>query len=117
MSSSMILFQMTRNKDRFAALVDEVVHLLAVGFDDGDDGGSGVDVAHDQGHGGFGADGGRGDVVVAGGGVFDEALETEDAEASPAGGEVGFGYFCHTGERHDFIIRFGVHVHWIRDGL
>jgi hypothetical protein len=28
---------------------------------------------------------------------------------SPAGGEVGFGYFCHAGERHDFIIRFGTH--------
>jgi hypothetical protein len=36
---------------------------------------------------------------------------------SPAGGEVGFGYFCHTGERHDFIIRFGAHEYWIRDGV
>ncbi len=76
-----------------------------------------MDVAHDQGYGRFGADGGGRDVVIAGGGVFDEALEAEDAELSPAGGEVGFGYFCHTGERHDFIIRFGAHGYSIRDGL
>ena len=50
-----------------------------------------MDVAHDEGYGGLGSDGRRGDVVVAGGGVFDDALEAEDAEVAPAGGEVGIG--------------------------
>ena len=84
---------------------------------DPDDGGSAMDVAHDEGHGGFGADDGGRDVVVAGGGVFNDAFEAEDAELPPAGGEVGFGYFCQAGERHDFIIRFGAHGDWIRDRL
>ena len=78
---------------------------------DADDGRRGVDVAHDQGYGGFGADGGGGDVVVAGSGVVDDALEAEDAELSPAGGEVGFGYFGNACERHGLIIRFGAHGH------
>ena len=51
---------------------------------DADDGGSGVDVSHDEGNGGLtGLAGG-----IAGGG---EALEAEDAEVAPAGGEVGIG--------------------------
>jgi hypothetical protein len=29
----------------------------------------------------------------------------------PAGGEVGFGYFGHACERHDFIIRSGAHAY------
>ena len=53
-------------------------------------------------------------------GVFDEALEAEDAEVSPAGGEVGFGYFCYAGERHDFDYTFrcswsiGFAMGWVR---
>src|SRR5881394_1551433 len=54
---------------------------------DPDDWGCAVDVAHDECHGGFGADGGGRDVVVARRGIFDEALETKDAELSPSGGE------------------------------
>jgi hypothetical protein len=84
---------------------------------DADDGGCGVDVAHDEGDGGFDANLWDGDVVVAGEGVFDEALEAEDAEVSPAGGEVGIGYFGYAGEGHDFIIRFGLHGYWMLLGV
>src|SRR5471030_3021162 len=38
-----------------------------------------VDIAHDQGHGGFDADGGRGDGIVAGNGVGDDAFVAVDA--------------------------------------
>jgi hypothetical protein len=34
---------------------------------------------------------------------------------SPAGGEVGVGYFFYAGEGHFLIIRFGVHGDWIRE--
>jgi len=54
-------------------------------------------VAHDEGHGGFDLFAGR----VAGDG---EAFEAEDAEVSPAGGEIGIGDFGDAGEGHDFII-------------
>jgi hypothetical protein len=33
---------------------------------------------------------------------------------SPAGGEVGVGYFIHCGEGHFVIIRLGAHIDWIR---
>jgi hypothetical protein len=78
---------------------------------DADDRGRRVDVTHDKGNGGFSADSGRRDVVVAGCGVFDQALESEDAELSPPGGEVGFGHFGHACKRHVLIIRFGAHKH------
>ena len=50
-----------------------------------------MDVAHDEGDGAFDAARGGGDAVVAGFGVVDDAFEAEDAEMSPAGGEVGVG--------------------------
>ena len=80
---------------------------------DADDGGSYfsvfagvVDVAHDEGDGGFDADGGRGDGVVAGLGCFPDGFKAEDAELSPAGGEVGIGELAYAGEGHGWIIRF-----------
>jgi hypothetical protein len=80
---------------------------------DTDDGGGGVDVAHDESYGGFDADGRGGDGVVAGEGIFDEALEAEDAELTPAGGEVGIGYFGNACKRHSLIIRFKAHSYLI----
>jgi len=67
---------------------------------DADDGGvcrisvcRSLDVAHDEGYGRFEGLAGR----VSG---DRDALEAEDAEVSPAGGEVGFGNLGDTGERH-----------------
>ena len=73
---------------------------------DADDGRRGVDVAHDEGDGGLDAAGGRGEGVVAGLGVGDDAFEAEDAEVSPAGGEVGIGELAYGFEGHGLIIRF-----------
>ena len=78
---------------------------------DADDGGLGVDVSHDEGDGGFDADGGGGDGVVAGLGGCNGGFKAEDAEVSPAGGEVGIGELAYAGEGHGCIIRFGLHNH------
>ena len=69
-------------------------------------GGVGVDVAHHQGDGGLDAAGRRGDLVIAGLGIGDDALEAKDAEVSPASGEVGIGELAHGIEGHRLIIRF-----------
>ena len=57
-------------------------------------GGCGVDVAHDQSYRGFDARCRARDGVVARLRIGDYAFEAEDAEVSPAGGEVGVGYFA-----------------------
>jgi len=77
------------------------------------DGGRRMNVTHDESYGGFYADSGSGDVVVAGRGVVDAAFKAEDTEVSPASREVGVGYFGHAGERHELIIRFVLHGDWI----
>ncbi len=69
-----------------------------------------MDVAHDEGHGGFDAAGGCRNGVVAAARMVDDAFEAEDAEVSPAGGKVGFGYLADDGKRHLSIIRFGTHI-------
>ena len=90
---------------------------------DADDGGSYfsvfaglVDVAHDEGDGGLDADGGGRDGVVAGLGGCYGGFKAEDAELSPAGGEVGIGEFAYAGEGHSWIIRFGLHKDLMRIG-
>ncbi len=72
---------------------------------DAHDGRRRVDVAHDQRDGGLDARGGRGQVVVAGLRVIDDAFKAEDAEVSPARGEVGIGELAYGEERHRAIIR------------
>ena len=67
---------------------------------DADDGRRGVDVAHDEGDGGFDAAAGCGMAALQGSGSVDEAFEAEDAEVSPAGGEVGVGDLADAGEGH-----------------
>ena len=50
---------------------------------------------------------GAGMASLQGCGIGDDALEAEDAEVSPAGGEVGVGYLVHAGEGHsvDYTVR------------
>lgn len=48
------------------------------------------------------------DGVVAGERMIDDALEAEDAEVAPAGGEVGVGDLAYAGEGHRAIIRSGL---------
>ncbi len=69
---------------------------------DANDGRLGVEVAHDEGDGGLDADGGRGERVVAGLGIFDNTFKAEDAEVAPAGGEIGIGHLAEREERHSF---------------
>ncbi len=59
--------------------------------------GAGVEVAEGEGYGLF--DGLAGGIAGLG-----EALEAEDAEVSPAGGEVGVGYLADCNERHSTSI-------------
>ncbi len=80
---------------------------------DADDGRGCVDISHDEGDGGFDALAGGREGIVAGLGVVDDALEAEDAEVSPAGGEVGVGYLADRGEGHGLIIRLVRHGDWI----
>jgi hypothetical protein len=68
-----------------------------------------VDVTHDERHGGLGTGKGGWDGIVARGWVVDDALEAEDSEMPPAGGEVCIGYFLYAREGHRPIIRLGVH--------
>ena len=83
---------------------------------DADDRGLGVDVSHDEGDCGFYADGGGGDGVVAGLGSCDGGFEAENAELSPAGGEVGIGELAYAGEGHGWIIRLRLHKNWMAGG-
>jgi hypothetical protein len=76
-----------------------------------------VNIAHDEGDGSFDSGCGCGDRIIAGLRSFDDALESEDAEVSPAGREVGIGYFAHRGEGHGLIIRFDSHKYWILLGM
>ena len=62
---------------------------MGVDADDGRLGGG--DVAQDQSNGRLDAAGGCGNLVVARLGIGNDALEAEDAEVPPAGGEVGIG--------------------------
>ena len=80
---------------------------------DADDGWSCVDVSHDESDGGFDTLVGGWEGIVAGLGVVDDALEAEDAEMTPAGGEVGVGNLADRGEGHEVIIRFVRHGDWI----
>ena len=79
---------------------------LGVDADDGRVGlavwAGGVEVAHDEGDCGFGAGERGGEVGVAGGWIGDDALEAEDAEVSPAGGEVGVGDLANVREAGGF---------------
>ena len=73
---------------------------------DAHDGGRGVDVAHDEGYQFFdfvlcavAGVGFRG-VFVAG----NSALKAQNAESSPAGGEIGFGYLLYAFKCHMSIL-------------
>ena len=72
---------------------------------DANDGRRGVDIAHDEGDGGLDADGGGGDGVVAGLGIFYGAFKAMDAEVAPTGGEVCFRNLTNGEKRHFPIIR------------
>jgi hypothetical protein len=63
---------------------------------DTDDWGICVDVPHDEGDGAF-------DGFARGVAGDWDAFEAEDAEVSPAGGEVGFGNFGDAGYRHGYL--------------
>jgi hypothetical protein len=85
---------------------------------DANDGGGAVDVAHDEGDRAFDASYRGRNGVVAGLGTVNDALEAEDAEGSPAGGEIGVGYLVDCGKGHLFlIIRLRAHRDWIRLGV
>ena len=67
----------------------------------------GNDVAHDERDGRLDSAGWRGDCVVAGLRTRDDTFEAEDAELSPACGEVCVGELANGFEGHGPIIRFG----------
>ena len=72
-----------------------------------------MDIAHNERHGGFDAIGRGRESFVAGLGVSKDALEAENTELTPAGGEVGVGYLLYGSKGHKSIIRFGLHRNWI----
>ena len=89
---------------------DVAGEALRVDADDGRlrSGLGGDDVAHHQGDRRLHPIGGRGNLIIAGFRVGDDALEAEDAEVSPACGEVGIGELAHGSKGHTLIIRFAV---------
>ncbi len=74
---------------------------------DADDGRCRVQIAHDEGHGGFRTGEGGGQIGVAGLRIVDDALKAQDAEVSPAGGKVGIGELAYGEEGHGVIIGAG----------
>gem|GEM_PF-6598449 len=62
----------------------------------------GVDVAHDQRDRSFHLPVRHGRTVLAGHRIFDDALKAENAEVSPASGEVGVGHLTNAGKWHTF---------------
>ncbi len=97
-----------REFELLAAVAAERVEDVAgkaLGVDADDGRGAGGDVAHDERDGGFDANCGRWECFVAGLRIFDGAFEAEDAEVTPARGEVGIGHLANREKRHRLIIR------------
>ena len=85
---------------------DVAGEALGVDADDGRIGGAvgtdGLEIAHDEGNGGFGAGERGGEGGVAGFGIGHDAFEAQDAEVAPAGGEVGVGDLAYISEAGGF---------------